>query len=71
MVKLDNDGFIHFVDRKKDVIITGGENIFPVDLEAALIGQPKVKDVAIIGIPDERLGEVVVAIVEPKRLIWT
>jgi acyl-CoA synthetase (AMP-forming)/AMP-acid ligase II len=66
MVKLDSDGFIHFVDRKKDVIITGGENIFPVDLEAALIGQSKVKDVAIIGIPDQRLGEVVVAIVEPK-----
>jgi acyl-CoA synthetase (AMP-forming)/AMP-acid ligase II len=67
MVKLDDDGFIHFVDRKKDIIITGGENIFPVDLEAALIGQPKVKDVAIIGIPDERLGEVVVAIIEPKE----
>jgi acyl-CoA synthetase (AMP-forming)/AMP-acid ligase II len=66
MVLLDEDGFIVFVDRKKDIIITGGENIFPVDLEAALIGQPKVKDVAIIGIPDERLGEVVVAVVEPK-----
>ena len=66
MVKWDRDGFLHFVDRKKDVIITGGENIFPVDLESVLIGQPKVKDVAIIGIPDERLGEVVVAIVEPK-----
>jgi len=66
MAKWDRDGFLHFVDRKKDVIITGGENIFPVDLESVLIGQPKVKDVAIIGIPDERLGEVVVAIVEPK-----
>ncbi|MFC1901566.1 class I adenylate-forming enzyme family protein [Chloroflexota bacterium] len=66
MVKLDKDGFIHFVDRKKDIIITGGENIFPVDLEAVLIGQSKVKDVAIIGIPDVRYGEVVVAIVEPK-----
>jgi len=66
MVKLDSDGFIYFIDRKKDVIITGGENIFPVDLESVLIGQPKVKDVAIIGIPDERLGEVVAAIIEPK-----
>jgi acyl-CoA synthetase (AMP-forming)/AMP-acid ligase II len=67
MVKWDNDNFLHFVDRKKDVIITGGENIFPVDLEEVLIAQPKVKDVAIIGIPDERLGEVVAAIVEPKE----
>ncbi|MFC1970984.1 class I adenylate-forming enzyme family protein, partial [Chloroflexota bacterium] len=66
MVKLDRDGFIYYVDRKKDVIITGGENIFPVDLEASLIGHPKVKDVAIIGIPVERLGEVVAAIVELK-----
>jgi long-chain acyl-CoA synthetase len=66
MVKMDEDGFIYFVDRKKDVIITGGENIFPVDLESVLIGQPKVKDVAVIGIPDERYGEVVAAIVEPK-----
>lgn len=66
MVKLDRDGFIQFVDRKKDIIITGGENIYPVDLESVLIGQSKVKDVAIIGIPDERLGEVVVAIIEPK-----
>ncbi len=66
MVKMDEDGYIYFVDRKKDVIITGGENIFPYDLESVLIGHPKVKDVAIIGIPDERLGEVVAAIVEPK-----
>ncbi len=66
MVKMDEDGFIYFVDRKKDVIITGGENIFPVDLESVLIGQPKVKDVAVIGIPDERYGEVVAAVVEPQ-----
>ena len=65
-VKMDEEGFIYYVDRKKDLIITGGENIFPVDLESVLIGQPKVKDVAIIGIPDERYGEVVAAIVEPK-----
>ena len=66
LVKMDEDGFIYYVDRKKDLIITGGENIFPVDLESVLMGQPKVKDVAIIGIPDERYGEVVAAIVEPK-----
>ncbi|MFC1942079.1 class I adenylate-forming enzyme family protein [Chloroflexota bacterium] len=66
LVKMDEEGFISYVDRKKDLIITGGENIFPVDLESVLIGQSKVKDVAVIGIPDERYGEVVAAIVEPR-----
>jgi acyl-CoA synthetase (AMP-forming)/AMP-acid ligase II len=67
LVKQDEDGFIYYIDRKKDLIISGGENIFPVDLESVLIGQPKVKDVAIIGIPDERYGEVVAAVVQPKE----
>jgi acyl-CoA synthetase (AMP-forming)/AMP-acid ligase II len=66
LVKQDEDGFIYYIDRKKDLIISGGENIYPVDLESVLIGQPKVRDVAIIGIPDERYGEVVAAIVETK-----
>jgi long-chain acyl-CoA synthetase len=66
LVKQDEDGFISYVDRKKDLIISGGENIYPVDLESVLIGQPKVKDVAIIGVPDERYGEVVAAIIQPK-----
>ena len=66
LVRQDEDGFIYYIDRKKDLIISGGENIFPVDLESVLIGQPNVKDVAIIGVPDERYGEVVAAVVEPK-----
>jgi long-chain acyl-CoA synthetase len=66
LVKQDEEGFIYYVDRKKDLIISGGENIYPVDLESVLIGQPKVKDVAIIGIPDERYGEVVAAVVQSK-----
>ncbi len=66
LVKMDEEGFIYYVDRKKDLIIVGGENIYPVDLESVLIGQPKVKDVAVIGVADERLGEIVAAIVEPK-----
>jgi long-chain acyl-CoA synthetase len=66
LVKQDEEGFIYYIDRKKDLIISGGENIFPVDLEAVLIGQPGVKDVAIIGIPDERYGEVVAAVVEAQ-----
>jgi acyl-CoA synthetase (AMP-forming)/AMP-acid ligase II len=67
LVRQDEDGFISYVDRRKDLIISGGENIYPVDLESVLIGQPKVKDVAIIGIPDERYGEVVAAVVQPKE----
>jgi len=67
LVKQDEEGFISYVDRKKDLIISGGENIYPVDLESVLIGQPKVKDVAIIGIPDDRYGEVVAAVVQPKE----
>ncbi|OGO21948.1 MAG: AMP-dependent synthetase [Chloroflexi bacterium RBG_16_50_9] len=66
MVKLDKDDFIYFADRKKDVVITGGENIYPVDLETVLMAHPKAKDAAIFGIPDARLGEVVAAVVEPK-----
>jgi acyl-CoA synthetase (AMP-forming)/AMP-acid ligase II len=67
LVRQDEEGFISYVDRKKDLIISGGENIYPVDLESVLIGQPKVKDVAIIGVPDDRYGEVVAAVVQPKE----
>ncbi len=66
MVKMDQDGFIYLVDRKKDVVITGGENIFPVEVEDILHTHPKVYDVAIIGVPDERLGEIPCAIIDPK-----
>ncbi|MDH5696664.1 MAG: acyl--CoA ligase [Dehalococcoidia bacterium] len=66
MAKTDNEGFIYLVDRKKDVIITGGENIFPVEVEQILQSHPKIYDVGVIGIPDERLGEVVAAIIDPK-----
>ena len=66
MAKYDNDGFIYLVDRKKDVIITGGENLYPVQIEDFIRKHDKVKDVAVIGLPDERLGEIAFAIVEPK-----
>lgn len=67
LVKQDSEGFIYYVDRKKDLIISGGENIYPVDLESVFTGQPKVKDVAVIGIPDERYGEVVAAVIQPRE----
>jgi acyl-CoA synthetase (AMP-forming)/AMP-acid ligase II len=66
MAKVDEDGFIWLVDRKKDVIITGGENIFPVEIEDFLMENQKIQDAAVIGIPNERLGEIVGAIVKTK-----
>ncbi len=66
IAKVDEDGFIWLVDRKKDVIITGGENIFPVEVEDFLHEHPAVGDAAVIGLPDERLGEIVCAIIQVK-----
>jgi len=65
--KTDQEGFIYLVDRKKDLIISGGENIYPVELEAVILKHPKVHDVAVIGAKDDRLGEIVVAVIQPKK----
>ncbi len=62
----DGDGFIWLVDRKKDVIITGGENLYPVQIENHIRRHEAVKDVAVIGLPHERLGEIAAAIIEIK-----
>ena len=67
MARLDEDGFIFLVDRKKDVVISGGENLYPVQIEDHLRGFYKIKDVAVIGLPDARLGEIAVAIIEIKE----
>jgi acyl-CoA synthetase (AMP-forming)/AMP-acid ligase II len=66
MAMQDSDGFIFLVDRKKDVVITGGENLYPVQIEDFLRGNDSIKDVAVIGVPDERLGEIAAAIIELK-----
>ena len=66
MAKRDSDGFIYLVDRKKDVIITGGENLYPVQIEDYLRKFDKIKDVAVIGLPDQRLGEIAAAIISIK-----
>ena len=66
MAMEDEDGFIFLVDRKKDVIITGGENIYPVQVEDFLRAHDKIKDVAVIGMADFRLGEISAAIIEIK-----
>ncbi|MDD2502946.1 MAG: AMP-binding protein, partial [Clostridia bacterium] len=66
MAKSDEDGFIYLVDRKKDVIISGGENLYPVQIEDFLRAHCAIKDVAVIGLPDARLGEIAAAIIELK-----
>lgn len=66
MAREDEEGFIYLVDRKKDVIISGGENIYPVQIEDFLRANDKIKDAAVIGLPDKRLGEISAAIIEIK-----
>lgn len=67
MAMQDKDGFIWLVDRKKDVIISGGENIYPVQIEDFLRKMEAIKDVAVIGLADKRLGEITAAIIELKQ----
>ena len=67
MAREDEDGFIYLVDRKKDVIITGGENLYPVQIEDFLRAFDKISDVAVIGLPHDRLGEIAAAIIQVKE----
>jgi acyl-CoA synthetase (AMP-forming)/AMP-acid ligase II len=76
---LDTDGFLFIRDRIKDVIVSGGENVYPAELEAALSAHPAVLDVAVVGVPDQRWGETVKALVvrrpgtgltEPELVEW-
>ena len=63
---LDDDNFLFIVDRAKDMIITGGFNVYSAEVEQALMAHPAVQDCAVIGLPDEKWGERVVAVVQPK-----
>ena len=63
MASFDEDGYLHIVDRKKDMIITGGENVYSKEVEDVLIKHPEVSEVAVIGLPDEYWGERVVAVI--------
>nr|WP_077146175.1 fatty acid--CoA ligase [Sphingopyxis sp. KK2] len=63
---LDEDGYLYIHDRMKDMIISGGENVYPAEVESAIFGHPAVQEVAVIGIPDQKWGETVKAVVVPK-----
>jgi len=62
----DEDGFLYIHDRVKDMIVSGGENVYPAEVENAIFSHPDVADVAVIGVPDERWGEAVKAIIVPS-----
>lgn len=68
--RLDEAGNLFLTDRIKNMIITGGENVYSAEVEAVLIADPAIRNVAVIGLPDERWGEAVVAVIEPApRLV--
>jgi acyl-CoA synthetase (AMP-forming)/AMP-acid ligase II len=62
----DEDGFLYIHDRVKDMIVSGGENVYPAEVENAIFSHPDVADVAVIGVPDEKWGEAVKALIVPK-----
>jgi len=64
--RIDPDGYVYIVDRWKDMFISGGENVYPAEIEQVLFHHPNVRDVAVVGVPDERWGEVGVAVVVPR-----
>jgi fatty-acyl-CoA synthase len=64
---MDEEGFVYIVDRKKDMIISGGENIYPREIEEVLYRHPKIQDAAVVGIPDSLWGEAVRAFLVLKK----
>ena len=66
LAKVDEDGYLYMVDRKKDLFISGGENVYPAEVEKVLLENPKVSDVACIGVPDEKWGETGMVFVIPR-----
>jgi fatty-acyl-CoA synthase len=66
LVRQDEDGYFYVVDRKKDMIITGGENVYCAEVENVLAAHPKVGEVALIGVPDAKFGEAPLAVIAPR-----
>ncbi|MBP2656927.1 MAG: hypothetical protein H6Q73_4496, partial [Firmicutes bacterium] len=64
----DKEGYIYIVGRKKDVIITGGENVYPVEVEQVLYRHPNIKEVAVVGVPNKKWGEAIKAVIVLKEL---
>jgi acyl-CoA synthetase (AMP-forming)/AMP-acid ligase II len=62
----DAEGYLYIYDRVKDMIVSGGENVYPAEVESALMAHPEIADVAVIGVPDEQWGEAVKAVVVPR-----
>jgi fatty-acyl-CoA synthase len=62
----DDEGFYYVVDRKVDMIVSGGENVYALEVENIIAGHPDVAEVAVIGVPDQRWGEAVLAVVVPR-----
>lgn len=67
LARVDADGFYYLVDRKKDMVISGGENVFPIEIEQVLYGHPAIAEVSVIGTPDDKWGETVTAVIVPKE----
>ena len=63
LATMDEDGYVKIVGRSKDMVIRGGENIYPVEIENYLYRHPKIRDVQVVGIPDKRYGEVLAALI--------
>ena len=61
--RIDEDGFLYIVDRRKDMILSGGQNVYPADIETVMLGHPAVREVAVIGVASERWGETPLAVV--------
>ena len=67
LARVDEDGFAYIIDRKKDMFISGGENVYPAEVEKALFSHPGVIDAAVLGVPDKKWGEVGKAFIEPRE----